>query len=97
VLAFIDIFTDICTPRSYGLQHEDIELLTSDKIILRCYLVRPSSQTKASKTSEPIELEAAVVCHNFQSQGCTLTDGLKVLSGVGDYVSRKCDGLRRFY
>jgi len=51
------------SPRLYGLQHEDIELLTLDRIILRCYLLRPaktSSQTKASKTSESIEPEAAV-------------------------------------
>jgi hypothetical protein len=33
----------------------------------------------------------------FQSGRCTLTDGLKVLSGVCDYVSRKRDELRRLY
>ena len=31
----------------------------------------------------------------FQLSYCTLTSGLKVLSGVGDYVSRKWDELRR--
>ena len=63
-------FTVVVTPRFYGLQYEDIELLTSDKIILRCYLLPPaktSSQTEASKTSEPIEPEAAVVCRSIQS------------------------------
>ncbi|KIM88257.1 hypothetical protein PILCRDRAFT_814166 [Piloderma croceum F 1598] len=50
----------VCSPRQHGLQHEDIELLTSDKIILRCYLLRPTeTSSRASKTSEPIELEAA--------------------------------------
>jgi len=53
----------VCSPHHYDLQHENIELLTSDRIILRCYLLRPAktpSPTKASKTSEPIEPEAAV-------------------------------------
>jgi hypothetical protein len=63
-------FTGVISPRYYGLQYEDVELLTSDKIILRCYLLLPaktSSRTEASKTSEPIELEAAVVCRRIQS------------------------------
>jgi hypothetical protein len=67
--AFIGIFTAVPNPRHYGLQHEDIEILTSDRIILRCYLLRPpktSSRTKASETSEPIELEPAVVCRHIQ-------------------------------
>jgi hypothetical protein len=57
-------------PSFFGLQHEDVELLTADRIILRCYLLRPtktSSRTKASGASEPVELEAAVVCRNIQS------------------------------
>ena len=63
-------FAGVITPHYYGLQYEDIELLTSDKIILRCYLLQPaktSSRTEASKTSEPIELEAAAVCRRIQS------------------------------
>ena len=44
--------------------------MTADRIILRCYLLRPaqtSSQRKSGEISEPIELEAAVVCRKIQS------------------------------
>jgi len=53
----------VLSPEYYGLQYEDIELLTADRIILRCYLLRPaktSSRRKASEISEPTELEAVV-------------------------------------
>lgn len=63
-------FTGVTSPHGYGLQYKDIELLTSDKIILRCYLLLPaktSSRTEAIKTSEPIEPEVAVVCRSIRS------------------------------
>jgi len=65
------------------------------KIILRCYLLLPaktSSRTEASKTSEPIELEAAVVCRRihlvFNHDVARWRVVWQVFSGVGDYVSR---------
>jgi hypothetical protein len=57
--AYLEKPRSVLSPRDYGLQHEDIELLTADRIILRCYLLPPaktSSGTKANKISEPIEL-----------------------------------------
>jgi len=61
--AYLDKPRYVISPEHYSLHHEDIELLTADKIILRCYLIRPaktSSRRKASEISEPIEPEAPV-------------------------------------
>lgn len=57
-------FTDVCDPSYYGLPYENLELLTSDKVILRCYLIRPTKTKASGKTSEP---EATVVRRTFRS------------------------------
>ncbi|KIM88153.1 hypothetical protein PILCRDRAFT_814068 [Piloderma croceum F 1598] len=63
--AYLEKPRHVLSPEHYSLNYENIELLTADRIILRCYLLRPaktSSQRKpeASEISEPIEQDAVV-------------------------------------
>ena len=81
--AFISIFVDVRSPSHYGLLHEDIELVTSDRIVLRCYLLRPSlsRRTRKGEGSKSVTPESAMVCREFQSKRYTLTRGLKSSQG----------------
>jgi hypothetical protein len=61
--AYLEKPRHIFSPSFFGLQHEDVELLTADGIILRCYFLRPakpSSRTKTGEISEPVEPEATM-------------------------------------
>lgn len=90
---------DVHSPRLWGLPYENLEIQTSDNVILRCYLLRPQRTPELAGSADEASETRAILVRKLSFQKadlCLLWMLGRWQTGDRCNVPRKRNELRRF-